>query len=68
MTSSTVSSEYEVTIPREMADQLGWRPGRQLAFIPEGNGALLLPIPKGGEPVGAALGANAEGYRHRYDR
>jgi AbrB family looped-hinge helix DNA binding protein len=65
---STISPKYRVSIPKSLCDQLRWRPGQKLAFIPKGNGLLMIPAPSREELVGLARGADAEDYRDRDDR
>ena len=64
----TISSKYQVSIPKALCDQLRWRPGQKLAFIPKGNGLLMIPVPTREELVGIARGANTDDYRDRNDR
>ena len=64
----TISSKYQVSIPKALCDQLRWRPGQKLAFIPKGNGLLVIPAPSREELVGIARGADVDDYRDRNDR
>ena len=45
-----------------------WRPGQAFAFIPKGEGLLLIPVPKREKLAGLVRGANPEGYRDRDNR
>jgi AbrB family looped-hinge helix DNA binding protein len=65
---STISPKYQVSIPKALRDQLHWRPGQKLAFIPKGSGLLMIPVPSREELVGIARGAVADDYRDRNDR
>jgi AbrB family looped-hinge helix DNA binding protein len=65
---STISSKYQVAIPKALRDRLQWRPGQKIAFIPKGAGVLMIPVPTGAELVGIARGANTDDYRDRNDR
>ena len=65
---STISPKYQVSIPKALRDKLRWRPGQKLAFIPKGNGLLMIPVPSREELVGIARGANVDDYRDRNDR
>ncbi|MFZ1965409.1 MAG: AbrB/MazE/SpoVT family DNA-binding domain-containing protein [Roseiarcus sp.] len=65
---STISPKYQVSIPKALRDKLHWRPGQKLAFIPKGNGVLMIPVPSREELVGIARGAKADDYRDRNDR
>ncbi len=65
---STISLEYQVSIPKSFCDKLHWRPGQKLAFIPKGNGLLMIPVPSREELVGLTRGADTSDYRDRNDR
>ena len=65
---STLSPKYQVSIPKAVREQLSWRPGQKLVFIPKGNGVLMMPAPEREDLVGIARGANLQGYRDRNDR
>jgi AbrB family looped-hinge helix DNA binding protein len=65
---STLSPKYQVSIPKALRDQLAWRPGQKLVFIPKGNGVLMMPAPELESLFGMAPGVNVEGYRDRGDR
>jgi len=65
---STLSPKYQVSIPKAVREQLSWRPGQKLVFIPKGNGLLMMPAPEREAMVGIARGADLEGYRDRNDR
>lgn len=43
MTTVTISSKYQVVIPRAIREQFNLKPGQKLVFIPY-NGALRLVI------------------------
>ena len=36
----------QVVIPKEIRDQIGLKPGQEVAFSVEGNRVMLLPIPE----------------------
>jgi AbrB family looped-hinge helix DNA binding protein len=65
---STLSSKYQVSIPKAVRDQMSWRPGQRLVFIPDGKGVLMIPAPSIDDLAGIAQGANTDGYRDRNDR
>jgi AbrB family looped-hinge helix DNA binding protein len=65
---ATVSSKFQISIPKEVRDHLGLRPGQRVAFIAKPEGFLLVPVPKREDLAGIARGANTEGYRDRNDR
>ena len=66
--SATLSSKFQISIPKEIRDREKWRPGQEFVFLPKGGGWMLVPVPKREELMGIAKGANPEGYRDRDDR
>jgi AbrB family looped-hinge helix DNA binding protein len=67
-TIATVSSKFQISIPKEVRDQLALRPGEKVAFIAKAEGFLIVRVPKREDLAGMARGANTEGYRDRNDR
>ena len=65
---ATVSSKFQISIPKEVRDQLGLRPGQKVAFIAKPEGFVIVPVPKREDLAGIARGADTEGYRDRNDR
>ncbi|HTR12737.1 MAG TPA: AbrB/MazE/SpoVT family DNA-binding domain-containing protein [Roseiarcus sp.] len=65
---ATVSSKFQVSIPKEVRERLALRPGQKVAFIAKVEGVLMVPVPEREEIAGMARGANPEGYRDRNDR
>jgi AbrB family looped-hinge helix DNA binding protein len=49
---TTLSTKFQISIPKEVRDAQNWKAGQQFAFVPRG----------------IARGANPEGYRDRDDR
>ena len=68
MSIATVSSKFQISIPKEVRDHLALRPGEKIAFIAKPEGYLLVRVPKREELAGIARGADTEGYRDRNDR
>ena len=44
--SVTLSSKYQIVIPKEIRELLKLRPGQKLAFIPSGAGVKLVRVPE----------------------
>jgi AbrB family looped-hinge helix DNA binding protein len=65
---ATLSSKYQVSIPKAIRDRMAWKPGQKIAFIARADGILMTPIPDRKDLAGIARGANPEGYRDRNDR
>jgi AbrB family looped-hinge helix DNA binding protein len=68
MNAVTLSSKFQISIPKEVRESQGWKPGQRLAFIPRGSGYELVPVPKLKDLRGIAKGADLTNYRDRYDR
>src|SRR5271169_6454349 len=65
---ATLSSKFQISIPKAVRSARNWKAGQEFAFIPKGTGVLLVPVPEGGDLGGLAKGARAEDYRDRNDR
>ena len=65
---ATLSSKYQISVPKAIRDDLHWEAGQEFVFIPKGKGVLLMPVPDLKQLAGIARGAKAEGYRDRQDR
>jgi len=65
---ATLSSKYQISIPKAVREEQHWESGQEFVFIPKGKGVLVIPVPELDELAGLAAGANAEGYRDRQDR
>jgi AbrB family looped-hinge helix DNA binding protein len=65
---ATLSSKFQISIPKAVRSLHDWKAGQEFAFIPKGAGVLLMPVPKPEELKGIASGARGQGYRDREDR
>ena len=65
---ATLSSKYQISIPKAVRDEQQWQAGQEFVFIPKGEGVLLMPVPELEQLAGMARGARTEGYRERKDR
>ena len=63
-----LSSKFQISIPKAVRDENGWRAGQEFAFVPQSGGVLLVPVPTIDELFGSMKGANPENYRDRNDR
>lgn len=63
-----LSSKFQIVIPKAVRRSRQWQAGQEFAFIPKGDGVLLVPVPKRDTLAGLARGAKREGYRDRNDR
>ena len=67
MSTATLSSKFQISVPKDVRDALGLVPGQKLAFINTGAGMRLIPQPMLSSLVGMARGANTSGLRDRVD-
>ena len=65
---ATLSSKFQISIPKAVREQQHWQAGRALVFIPKGKGVLVMPVPELDQITGIAKGARKDGYRDRKDR
>lgn len=65
---ATLSSKFQISIPKAVRDAQHWKAGQEFAFIPNGSGVMLVPVPTLEELRGLAVGADTTGYRDRDDR
>ncbi len=68
MNAVTLSSKYQISIPKHVREQQGWKAGQKFAFIPRGKGYELVAVPKLEDIIGIAKGADSTDYRDRYER
>lgn len=68
MTITTVSSKYQIVIPKEIRERLKIRPGQKLQMIEIGRRIELIPV----EPIqnarGFLKGMDTSNYRDEEDR
>src|SRR5690606_30385221 len=65
---ATLSSKFQISIPKAIRTAQHWEAGLTFAFIPKGTGVLLVPVPKREALKGLARGASTTDYRDRADR
>jgi len=65
---ATLSSKFQISIPKGVRADRDWRAGQQFAFIPKGAGLLMVPVPSLAHLAGIARGAKSRDYRDRRDR
>ncbi len=67
METVTISSKYQVVIPRQIREQFKLKPGQKLMFIPYKNTLRVIIVPPIEEAYGAFKGMNTEGIREEED-
>jgi AbrB family looped-hinge helix DNA binding protein len=65
---ATLSTKYQISIPKSVREEQHWQAGQQFVFIPKGKGMLVMPLPSFDELKGIAKGADTSNYRDRNDR
>ncbi|MFT4103016.1 MAG: AbrB/MazE/SpoVT family DNA-binding domain-containing protein [Burkholderiaceae bacterium] len=65
---ATLSSKFQISIPKAVREEQRWKAGQEFVFIPKGKGVLVMPVPELEDLAGMANGARADGYRDRSDR
>ncbi|HEY7577802.1 MAG TPA: AbrB/MazE/SpoVT family DNA-binding domain-containing protein [Acetobacteraceae bacterium] len=63
-----LSAKFQISIPKAIRTARHWEAGQVFAFIPKGEGMLLMPVPSIEELAGIARGAKSRAYRDRSDR
>ena len=65
---ATLSSKFQISIPKAVRELQHWEAGQEFVFIPRGKGVLVMPVPELHDLAGLAKGARPGGYRDRKDR
>ncbi len=65
---ATLSAKFQISIPKAVRSARQWQAGQVFAFIPKGEGMLLVPVPRLEELAGLARGARPKDYRDRVSR
>jgi AbrB family looped-hinge helix DNA binding protein len=64
---ATLSSKYQISIPKRVREAHGWKPGTEFAFIPRGKHVVLVPVPELDDLIELFRGADPSNYRERPD-
>jgi len=66
---ATLSSKFQISIPKTVREAQHWKAGQEFVFIPKGKGVLVMPVPELDQLAGIAKEARDKtGYRDRKDR
>ena len=68
MTTATVSSKFQLSLPKALREAMQIQPGQQFELIPMGPIIQLVPKTSIKELRGIARGASPAQYRDRKDR
>ena len=64
---TTISSKYQIVIPREVRAQFNLKPGQKVMFIPYKNSLRLVIVPSIEDALGIFKGINTENIREEDD-
>jgi AbrB family looped-hinge helix DNA binding protein len=67
METVTISSKYQVVIPREVRKQFNLKPGQKLMFIPYNGTLRVVVVPPIKKARGMLKGMNTENIREEVD-
>ncbi len=64
---TTISSKYQIVIPREIRERFNLKPGQKVMFIPYRNTIRLVIVPSIKEALGIFSGINTNDLREEVD-
>jgi len=64
---TTISSKYQIVIPREVREQFNLKPGQKIMFIPYQKSIRLVIVPPIEEALGMFKGINTANLREEED-
>ena len=68
MSIATLSSKFQISIPKDVREAMGFKPGQKVAFLRVGPTLKLVPQTEIADLFGIARGANGDNYRDRSNR
>lgn len=68
MNTVTISSKYQVVIPRSIREQFNLKPGGKIMFIPYNNTLRVVLVPPIEESMGMFEGIDTDPQREKTDR
>jgi AbrB family looped-hinge helix DNA binding protein len=68
METATLSTKYQLVVPRATRERLGLRPGMKLTVLTKGEVIYLVPQRPPSRVRGRARGASPRGLREKKDR
>lgn len=68
METTTISSKYQVVIPRRIRQQFNLKPGQKVTFIPYKNSLRLVVVPEIERAFGFLEGIDMDVERDEVDR
>ena len=67
MNATTLSSKYQVVIPKAVRERQRFQPGQRFTIVEKGDLVVLVPVRETGDLRGILAGADPENYRDRSD-
>ena len=68
MSAVTLSARFQISIPKDVREEMGLRPGQKFEVLRIGRTLRLVPQPRMEDLFGLGRGVNPTGYRDRGDR
>jgi AbrB family looped-hinge helix DNA binding protein len=68
MNTVTISSKYQVVIPRAIREQFNLKPGQKLMFVPYNDTLRVVIVPPIEEAEGIFAGIDTDPQREKEDR
>jgi AbrB family looped-hinge helix DNA binding protein len=68
MNTVTISSKYQVVIPRAIREQFDLKPGTKIVFIPYNNTLRVVIVPSIEQALGMFAGIDTDPQREKVDR
>jgi AbrB family looped-hinge helix DNA binding protein len=68
MTSVTLSSKFQLSIPKSIREEMHLQAGQKFVILPKGDTIVLAPMHTLDEMRGRLKGADSSNYRDRSDR
>ena len=68
MNTVTISTKYQVVIPRPIRDQFDLKPGQKIVFIPYNKTLRVVIVPRIEEAEGMFAGIDTDPKREKEDR
>lgn len=65
---ATLSSKFQISVPKAVREKEDWQPGQKFAFVPSDGGYVLVPVPSAADLRGLARHADTRNVRDRNDR
>ena len=66
-TLTTISSKYQIVIPRDVRKKFNLKPGQKLMFIPYQKSMRLVVVPSIKDARGSLKGLNTDNFREEVD-